>query len=101
MTAYVATEGPDVVRPVRLGTRKLLPPVRVRGQAFPVAVTPDGTTAVAVTYIGRNRTVVTLIHTATGKAFKTVKLTLGMTPAAWPSPRTARRCMSRMRIRAR
>lgn len=73
VTAYVGTEYPDFVRPIRLTTGKTLPPVRVRGQAFLVAVTPDGGTVVAVTYVGNNRTIVTLIHTATGKAFKTVK----------------------------
>jgi YVTN family beta-propeller protein len=75
VTAYVATGYPDVVRPVRLATRKVLPPVRVRGQAFPLAVTPEGRTVVVVTYVGGNRTVVSLIRTATGKAYKAVKFT--------------------------
>jgi len=75
VTAYVSTGYPDVVRPVRLATRKLLAPVRVRGQAFPLAVTPDGRTVVAVTYVGHNRTIVSLIAAATGKAYRAVKFT--------------------------
>lgn len=82
VTAYVAVEYPDAVRPIRLATGKILPPVVVHGQVFPMAVTPDGGTVVAATYVGNNRTIVTLIHATTGKAFRAFDFT-GF-PFVWP-----------------
>lgn len=74
LTAYVATD-PDSVVPVRLATGKILRPIPVHGQTVSIAVTRDGRTVVAVNYAGSNRSSVVLIHTATGKAYKTVRFT--------------------------
>jgi YVTN family beta-propeller protein len=73
VTAYVATTSPDSVVPVRLATGKILPPIPVHGPTLSIAVTRDGRTVVVVNYTGSNRSNVVLIHTATGKAFKTVR----------------------------
>jgi YVTN family beta-propeller protein len=74
LTAYVATDSDSVV-PIRLVSGKILRPIRVHGQTFSIAVTRDGSTVVAVDYVGNNRSNVVLIHTATGRAFKTVRFT--------------------------
>jgi DNA-binding beta-propeller fold protein YncE len=81
VTAYVATQYPNTVTPVRLATGRLLKPIRITGQPLDVAVTPDASTVV-VAYASVNRSSVTLIHTATGKAFKTVRFT----GFPWPGP---------------
>jgi hyaluronoglucosaminidase len=81
-TAYVATQYPNTVTPLRLATGRLLKPIRITGQPLDVAVTPDASTVVVVAYAAVNRSSVTLIHTATGKAFKTVKFT----GFPWPAP---------------
>lgn len=75
VTAYVATTSPDSVVPVRLATGRILRPVPVHGPTLSIAVTRDGRTVVVVNYTGSDRSNVVLIHTATGKVFKTVRLT--------------------------
>jgi len=82
VTAYVAADHPTIVTPVRLATGKTLRPIRISLQALDVAVTPNGSTVVVVGYAAVNRSSVTLIHTATGKAFTTVKFT----GFPWPAP---------------
>src|SRR5258708_23976510 len=82
VTAYVAADHPTIVTPVRLATGKTLRPIRISRQALDVAVTPNGSTVVVVGYAAVNRSSVTLIHTATGKAFTTVKFT----GFPWPAP---------------
>jgi len=68
LTAYVAGQG--AVIPVRLGSGHVLPPIKVGRGFVLVSITPDGRTVVAANLDQG----VTLIHTASGKAFKTVPL---------------------------
>jgi YVTN family beta-propeller protein len=82
VTAYVATQYPNTVTPVRLATSRFLKPIRITSQPLDVSVTPDASTVVVVGAASVNRSSITLIHTATGKAFKTVKFT----GFPWPAP---------------
>jgi DNA-binding beta-propeller fold protein YncE len=65
---------PRAVTPIRIATNTALPPIKVAGQPFAIAITPDGKTAYVVDQV---RGTVTPIQTATNTALPPIKTSPG------------------------